>query len=101
VKLYCSCGLTTSAGFGLAQLLGRFALGWQPTPEAGVVSPMAIGRQRPSIPARQRRGLVREVETQFRGNGEDGSSPTGLSTVALEGGWESASAGQTAGQGSR
>jgi hypothetical protein len=40
------------------------------------------------------------VETRFRGSGEDGSSPIGLSTVALEGGWESASVGQIAGRGS-
>jgi hypothetical protein len=37
------------------------------------------------------------VETQFKGSGEDGSSTTGLSTMVLEGGWVSASAGRTTG----
>jgi hypothetical protein len=61
---------------------------------------MAVGWQRPLIPARQRRGLVGEVETRFRDSGEDGSSPMGLSTVVLEGGCESALVSQTAGRGS-
>jgi hypothetical protein len=41
------------------------------------------------------------VETRFRGRGEDGSSPTGLSMAVLEGIFESASAGWTASRASR